>query len=135
MRRIVFTFSVLAGLAVFSTAAMTQAPMIAKIEDQAVIKPLVDAEKKAREALNGKIATLPESKRYQEAEKALKDAAERLNAAAEKLPENKAWKDAGAKTLDMAYRLQAKYQLSSREYRPELDDKGDLVFAKFASKQ
>lgn len=135
IRRAVFIFSALIGLAAFSTAATTQAPMVAKAEDQAVIKPLVDAEKKAREALNAKIATLPESKRYQEAEKALKDAAERLNAAAEKLPENKAWKDAGAKTLDTAYRLQAKYQLSSREYRPELDDKGDLVFAKFAPKQ
>lgn len=105
-----------------TTAAQVTAPMIAKPEDQAVIKPLVVAEKKAREELNAKVAALPEAE-------ALKKAQDALNKAVEALPENKAWKEAGAKTLDTAYKLLAKYQLSSREYRPELNDKGDLVFS------
>jgi hypothetical protein len=100
-------------------------PMVAKPEDQAVIKPLVTAETKAREALNAKIATLPEAK-------ALKDAQDALNKAAESLPENQAWRQASAQTLDTAYKLQAKYQLSSREFKPALNDKGELVFEKIA---
>lgn len=129
MRRLTLLFAVFV-IALGTVALAQTTPMIAKPEDQAVIKPLVEAEKKARANLNAKIATLPESKAYQEAEKALKEAGDKLNAAAEKLPENQAWKEAGAKTLDAAYKLQAKYQLSSREYRPELNDKGDLQFAK-----
>lgn len=130
MRRLTLIFAIFV-IALGTVALAQTTPMVAKPEDQQIIKPLVEAEKKARENLNAKIATLPESKAYQDAEKALKEAGEKLNAAAEKLPENAVWKEAGAKTLDTAYRLQAKYQLSSREYRPELNDKGDLQFAKF----
>jgi hypothetical protein len=99
-RSLLFTAFVLA----FGAGALAQqiAPMIAKPEDQAVIKPMVEAEKKAKQALDAKTMTLPE---YQ------------------------TWKDASARTLREAYRLQAKAQLSSLEYRPELNDKGDLIFS------
>ena len=117
---------VIALVLIVSGIALAQTfPMTAKPEDQAIMKPLVAAEKKAREALNAKIAALPEAK-------ALKDAQDALNKAAENLPENQAWTQAAAASLDTAYKLQAKYQLSSREFKPALDDKGNLVFEKIA---
>jgi len=114
------------------TPVLAQAPMIATSEQQQRIKPLVEAETKAREALNAKIATLPQAKAYKEAEEALKRAGDALNKAAETLPENGAWKLASAHTLDEAYKILAEQRLSSREYRPELDKQGQLVFAKIA---
>jgi len=102
----------------------------AKPEEQSRIKPLIAAETKAREELNKKIATLPEAKAYKDAQEALNKAAEALNKAAENLPENIAWKSAGAATLDMAYKIQADHALSSREYKPALNEKGDLAFVK-----
>lgn len=129
------THLIVVTLLVLATAVLAQSPttpVIASPNDQARIKPLVQAETEARKALNAKIATLPESKAYKDAEEALKKAGDALNKAAESLPENAAWKSAGAKVLDEAYRIQAAHSLSSREYRPELNDKGDLVFARIA---
>lgn len=131
MKRIVQ--STLFILALFSTiwwTAIAQGPPVAKPDENARIKPLVTAETQAREALNAKIATLPEAKAYKDAEDALKRAAEALNKAAGQLPEDQAWKQAQARVLDEAYRIQAAHGLSSREYRPELNDKGELVFAR-----
>jgi len=128
-------------------------------EEQTRMKPLIEAETKAREALNAKIATMPEAKAFQSAQDELKKATdafnlsvdkldtpeakalraardsfqkalEALNRSAEKLPENSAWKEAGAKSLDLAYQIMAEHKLSSREYKPELNAQGDLVFAK-----
>lgn len=101
-----------------------------KPEEQLKVKPLIAAETKAREVLNTKIAALPEAKAYREAEEALKKAGEVLNAAADKLPETSAWRLASAQTLDEVYRIMAAHSLSSREFKPELDPKGDLVFTK-----
>jgi hypothetical protein len=123
---------ILLALVLVVTPALAQAPLIATSEQQQRIKPLVDAETKARTALNAKIATLPEAKAYKDAEEALKKAGDALNKVAEALPENAAWKSASAKTLDEAYKILAEQRLSSREYRPELDQGGQLVFAKIA---
>jgi len=122
MRRLIFTaisFVIVMGSIAF---AQQITPMIAKPEDQAVIKPLVAAEKKAKETLDAKVAALPEAE-------ALRRAQEAFNKAVEKLPEDAAWKEAGAQTIRAAYKLQAKYQLSSLEYEPKLNDRGDLVFS------
>lgn len=105
-------------------------PSIANPADQARIKPLVEAETKAREALLAKTATLPESTAVKAAKEAYDKALANLNAAAEKLPEHQAWKESGARALDEAYRILAENKLSSREYRPELNAKGELVFIK-----
>lgn len=97
-------FVLLGSIAVAQSAADR---VVAKAEDQAQIKVLVDAEVKAKEALDAKIRALPE---YD------------------------AWKLAAAKSLDTAYKLQAKYQLSSREYEPKLNEKGELTFVKLETK-
>lgn len=106
------------------------APLVASPAEQARIKPLVVAETKAREALLAKTATLPESTTLKAAKEAYDKALEQLNKATEKLPEHAAWKEAGARALDEAYRIQADHKLSSREYKPELNPKEDLVFVK-----
>lgn len=110
-------------------------PSVAPPADQARIKPLVEAETKAREALLAKTATLPESAAVKAAKEAYDKALANLNTAAEKLPEHSTWKNAGAAALDEAYRILAANKLSSREYRPELNPKGELVFTKIAPPQ
>jgi hypothetical protein len=118
---------VLAG----SVSAQTQNSLTAaKPEEQARIKLLIEAETKAREALNTKVATLPEAQAVRDAQAALEKANAALQKAADALPESQAWREAGAKVLDEAYRIQAAHGLSSREFKPELDAKGNLVFAK-----
>jgi hypothetical protein len=129
MKRITIFFSIIV-LSVAATVVAQNAINAATTAEQARIKPLIAAETKARETLNTKIATLPEAKAYNEARDALNKAAEALNKAAEGLPENAAWKEASAKVLDEAYKIQATHGLSSREFKPELDAKGDLVFTK-----
>lgn len=109
------------------------ATTIAPPADQARIKPFVEAESKAREALLAKTTALPESAKVKAAKEAYDKALSDLNTAAEKLPEHAAWKQAGAKALDEAYRILAEQKLSSREYRPELDPAtSKLVFTKIA---
>lgn len=98
--------------------------------EQAKIKPLIDAETSAREKLNAKIATLPSAKAVRDAKEAYDKALEALNKEAEKLPENNEWKKAGAAVLDAAYALQAEHKLSSREWKPQLNSRGELEFAK-----
>lgn len=116
----------LIGKGVIAQNGATPAPPA----EQARIKPLVEAETKAREALLAKTSTLPESAKVKAAKEAYDKALTELNAAAEKLPEHDAWKQAGAKALDEAYRILAEQKLSSREYRPELNQAGQLVFTK-----
>lgn len=125
MRRIVF---VLIILTTFSVTVYAQ--NLVKPEEQARMKPLIAAETKARESLNARVASLPEAKAYNAAKEALTKAVEALNKATEALPENDAWKQAGAKVLDEAYRILAAHALSSREFKPELNAQGDLVFTK-----
>lgn len=110
--------------------AQNTVPTSASTADQARIKPYVDAETKAREALLAKTSSLPESAKVKAAKEAYDKAVAELNTAAEKLPEHEAWKLAGAKALDEAYRILADNKLSSREYRPELNSEGKLVFAR-----
>lgn len=133
MRRLIFVFTLLA-LAAVSTFAQNSITT-AKPEENARMKPLIAAENKAREALTAKLATLPESKAYNEAKQALDKAAEALNKAADSLPESSALKLAAAAAWDEAFRILAAHQLSSREYKPELDAKGDLIFTKLPPKQ
>ncbi len=142
-------------LLVLAGAAGAQTP--AKPEETAKIKPLVAAETKAREALNAKLAALPEVKAfndardklpemaaYKAAQAALDKAAQTLNEAAAKLPqatalnkavealpENESLRTASAAIVREAYRAQAAHQLSHLEYKPQLNPKtGDLEFAK-----
>lgn len=128
MKQLVFSLTLLMLFVATASAQNSIVPISA--EEQARIKPLVAAENKAREALNAKIATLPESKAYSDAQEALKKAADALNKAADLLPESSALKLAAAAAWDEAYRIQASHQLSSREYQPELNEKGELVIVK-----
>jgi len=152
------TISVMLTL-IFASIAFSQTPTPATAAEQARMKPLIAAETKAREELNAKVATLPEAKTFQAAQDEYKKATEAFNKAAEnldipearamraardalqkaldalnksveKLPENTAWKEAGAKSLDLAYQIQAEHKLSSREYKPDLNPQGELVFLK-----
>lgn len=162
-RTILQVILVICLVVVASVAVIAQTPTSSLTPaEQARIKPLVAEETKAREALNAKIATLPEAKTFQSAQDAVKKADEALakiiptlkikeavdlqaardalqkalddlNKAVEKLPENAAWKEAGAKSLDLAYQIMAEHKLSSREFKPELNPQGDLVFTKLAS--
>lgn len=132
------THLVVVVMLMLATAVLAQTPTtpaIANPADQARIRPLVDAETKAREALLAKTATLPESAAVKAAKDAYDKALADLNTAAEKLPEHSAWKMAGAKALDTAYQILAEHKLSSREYRPELNAKGELVFTKVSPPQ
>lgn len=133
--RLILVF-VVATLFSTTLAAQTQVTAIvpARPEEQARIKPLIEAETKAREALNAKIATLPEAKAVAAAKEAYDKALAALNAVTEKLPENDQWKRAGAAVLDAAYAIQAEHKLSSREYKPQLSNKGELEFTKLEAK-
>lgn len=99
----------LLALILCSVAVLAQngaSSVVATPAEQAEIKPLLDAEVKAANALNAAISQLPEAKAY--------------NAARNN-------------SLDAQFRIMAKHGLSSREYKPELDAKGDLVFVKIVS--
>lgn len=113
----------------------------AKPEENARIKPLVAEMTKALETFNAKRDKLPEAKALDAAkaayDKALETAKvtydkalEALNKAAESFPEREAVKAAEAKVLDEIYRIQAAHNLSSREYKPVINEKGELAFAK-----
>jgi len=130
VKRYTLLFIAVVVVLVVTGVAAAQTPVSAKPEENARLKPLVAAETKFREALNAKIATLPEAKAVNDAKEAYNKALEALNKAAENLPENAAWREAGAKVLDEAYRIQAAHNLSSREFKPELNSAGDLVFSK-----
>lgn len=124
---IAFTFFVLGGF------VLAQSPNIpAKPEEQAKIAPVVSALTKAGQARDAKIATLPEAQQLRDAQAALKKAQDALDAATAKLPENEAWKTAYAAVLDEAYKIQAAHNLSSREYQPQINDKGELAFVRWA---
>lgn len=102
----------------------------AKPEENARIKPLVAEMTKSLDAFNAKREKMPEAKTLNAAKVAYDKALEALNKAMESMPEREAVKTAEAKVLDEAYRILAAHNLSSREYRPVLNDKGELAFAK-----
>jgi methionyl-tRNA synthetase len=117
-KAIALTIALVVGAAaIFAQRALNAATP----KDNDRIQPFVAAEKKALEAFNKKVESLPETK-------ALRDAQAAYNKAVEGLPENAEWKKAGGATLDMAYKIMAEKGLSSREYRPQLNAKGDLEF-------
>lgn len=94
----------LALLLAFTVTAQNGAsPIIATPSEQAEIKTLRETEARAATA---------------------------LNAAIEKLPESAAYNRAKANTLDAAYAAMAKHGLSSRQYEPRINDKGELEFAR-----
>lgn len=113
--------------------AQSTTPMIASPVEQARMKSLVTVETKAREMMLAKSATLPESA----AVKAAKDAYDKAVASLEKanrgLPEHAEWLKANAAMVGAAYQIMADNKLSSMEYKPELNDKGELVFTKKAN--
>lgn len=106
------------------------APIIAKPEEQARIKPIITDLKKADQARMAKVATLPEAQAVRDAEAALTKAREALEKAAANLPETIAWKESWAKMLDVTYDIQAKHGLSSREYQPSFNEKDELTFVR-----
>lgn len=125
------TFLLLTVILVFSITGSAQTP--AKPEENARLKPLVDALSKANEPLLAKRNTLPESKAVADAQAALQKATEAQALAVQKLPEFEAVKSAEARLLDEVYKIMADHRLSSREYRPSLNDKGELAFVKIES--
>lgn len=152
MKRIVLLAVV---LMISALAAQAQTP--ARPEENARIQPLLADAKKAGQARDAKLATLPESQAVRDAEKALEKANGAWQKAAESLPqyqevkkaqasrdksiealntaavataEDQAFKQAQAKLISEAFRILADNKLSSLEYRPEIDAAGNLVFAK-----
>ena len=146
-------------------AAQALSFVVAKPEDQAVIKPLIAASRDATRARNAKAEKLPEAKTVATAQtalttaalklpetkavadaralfetaaaklpeaKALRDAQAALEAAAAKIPEDQTLKQANAALLDAAFKAMARHQLSSRDYMPQINEKGELVFTKIA---
>ena len=111
-------------------AAIAQTPMVASPEEQTKIKPLVEAETKAREAVLAKAATLPESAAVKAAKDAYDKAVADLDRATKALPEHQEWLKANAAVVGMAYQIMADHKLSSLEHKPDLSPKGDLVFVK-----
>lgn len=127
MRRVLLLVTLLA----FSTVASAQNPInSAKPEENARIKPLVAEMTKALETFNAKRDKLPEAKALDAAKAAYDKALETLNKAVESIPEREAVKAAEAKVLDEIYRIQAAHNLSSREFKPVINEKGELAFAK-----
>ena len=120
-------------IALVSTGILSvqaQTPATVKPEEQARVKPLVEALNKANEPLLAKRASLPESKVVSDAQAALQKAVDAQMAAVQKLPEFEAVKSAETKLLDEVYRIMANHGLSSREFRPAFTDKGELTFAR-----
>lgn len=116
-----------------STATLAQTPttpVIASSAEQARIKPLVEAETKAREALLAKSATLPQSAAVKTAKEAYDKAVAELDKATKALPEHQAWLKANAEVASTAFQIMADHKLSSLEYKPELNERKELVFPK-----
>lgn len=128
--RLIYVFTL---LVLFTVPILAQNPLtVAKPEESARMKPLIEELTKAQKALLAKQVQLPEAKAVNDAKAVYDKALEALDKAAEKMPEREAVKAAEAKALDEAYRILAAHNLSSREYKPEIGPKGDLVFAKIA---
>ena len=109
--------------------AQTQTSQIlAKPDEQAKVKPIIDELKKADTARTAKIATMPEAQAVRDAEAALTKAREALDKAAGNLPETTAWKDSYLKLRIESYRIQAAHGLSSLEYEPRITEKNELAF-------
>lgn len=124
-------------LFVAAVAAMSQVPLNANPAEQARIKPLLENLKKAQEPYTAKRDTLPEAKAVKDARAALETAQfnltkalEAQNKAAALLPEFDPVKVAEARLLDEIYRILADHKLSSREYQPTFNDKGELAFSR-----
>lgn len=122
------TLLLLTTILLLSVNAWAQTP--AKPEENARLKPLVDALSKANEPLLAKRSSLPEAKAVSDAQAALQRAIEAQELAVRKLPEFEAVKSAEARLLDEIYKIMADHRLSSREYRPSISDKGELAFVK-----
>lgn len=108
--------------------ATAGAPIIASPSQQAEMKPLIEAEKKAAEEFNAAIAKLPEKATFEAAKAA-------YEAAIVKAPANAAYNAAKERTLDKAFIFMAQNQLSARQYKPILDEKGNLAFERIPEKQ
>ncbi len=138
------TLLLLSTLLLFSITAFAQSPVKdfrfadivppaqspAKPEENAQLKPLVTELTSAQEALNAKLVQSPEAKAVNDAKAAYDKAVEALNKSREKLPEFQKALTAEAKVLDFMYQVQAAHGLSSREFRPVLNDKGELAFVR-----
>lgn len=110
------------------THAQTQTP--AKPEENARLKPMIAELTTAQESLNAKLVQSPEAKAVNDAKAVYDKAVAALDEARKKLPEFQRALTAEAKVLDEMYRIQAIYSLSSREFRPVLNDKNELAFVK-----
>lgn len=139
MRTLVFAIFVI----VMGTVALAQTPTTtpATATEQARVKPLIDTWKKAQEPFIAKRDALPESKAVKDAQAALAAAQVNLDKALEArakvevtLPEFDPVKVAEARLLDELYRILADRKLSSRDFRPTLNDKGELAFVRNDSK-
>lgn len=122
---VVFTVLTMVGIALAQTP-----PMIASPAEQGRMKPLVAAETKAREAVLAKSATLPESAAVKAAKEAYDKAVKDFDTATRNLPEHAEWLKTNAAVVTTAFQIMADHKLSSLEYKPELNDKGELVFSK-----
>lgn len=115
------TFAVILCFAAAANAQTKPSIIAATAEEQKEIKALQAEEKKAIENLNAAIAKLPEIEAY-------KKALDELNAAIAKLPESKAKEAVSEKVKLRAYRIMVNHQLSSMEYEPKTNQKGELEF-------
>jgi len=128
MRRLILMVLAVAVISLTTTGLAQQQQILAKPDEQAQVKPLIDELKKADQARVAKLATLPEAQAVRDAEAALNKAREALDKAAGNLPETAAWKDVYTRLRITSYRLQAKHGLSSLEYEPRITEKGELAF-------
>lgn len=129
MKRVILLLTIVAAFAL-TVAAQAPNTITVKPEDQARIKPLVEVMNKAQEPLIAKRSSLPESKAVTDAQALLQKATDAQTAALQKLPEFKQVQVAEAKLLDEIYRILAEYKLSSRDYKPTINDKGELAFVR-----
>lgn len=128
MRRLNVLLKLTFCLALFYVGASAQTP--AKPEENARLKPLVAEMTKAQEVLTAKTIALPEAKAVDAAKAAYDKAITALNEARKKLPEYQAALDAEGQVLRFMYQVQAQHALSSLEYKPTLNEKGELAFVK-----
>lgn len=112
------------------SAVTVSAQTSVKPEEQAKLKPLIEALNKANDTFTAKRDAMPETKAVAEAQAVLQKAVSTQQAAMQKLPEYEPVKVAEAKLLDQIYQVMADHKLSSREYRPVLTDKGELAFTR-----
>lgn len=127
MRAIGLTMAMAMGMVAL---ALAQTPMLATTAEQEKIRPLVTAETKAREAVLAKSASLPESRAVADAKAAYDKAVADLDKAQKALPEHAEWTKANAAVVALAYQIMADHKLSSINYWPKLNDKGELMFVK-----